>query len=269
MGSRIAVAGIVALVALAPIIDAQEESTPDVVRLFSSERHLPDHVPVVELQLSGRTVRGRLMAESDDALRVEAPGAGTIGYSKESVQDVRRFTVPAHDYLEQVGDHYAERMWDSPDAPSLFARARRAYAEAHDRAPTPGAQERLEEKVARLEAEREAWQQEKLRRDELARAEAETEAARLGRELAERKLASLERVQQQLADQQQLMQRLTSELAQLSAEARGMSRDLALLARQMDYLEDEVEELAHLDRIFVTHHVFYDLRRAADRTSED
>jgi hypothetical protein len=207
-----------------------------------------DGIEMAEITLDGRTVRGRVVAETEEMIRLESFD-GTVGYRKGNVTDLRRFTLSTAAYYEERGDHYHERAWEAEDPPAAFGRARRAYERALAHAREPDLRGRIEAKLASLSAEREEYHAEALRRQELARARQEAELIELEKQLTQEKLLALQRQEQQIRD--------------LAAAYRQVHQELRIALDRLDRIERDIVDLEDdLDDIFIRHSVFLDLKRS-------
>ena len=219
-------------------------------------------VQMVELMLPGRTVEGRLVFEDDALVRVEAIGSGVIGYARGSIRDLRRFTISASAFQERHGDHYHGRAWEAEDAPAEFARARQAYQRALLAAETDEDRARLKSKLDVLAADRDEWQQEALRAQQLDLARHEVELAVLEKELTREKISALQRQEQEL-------QALRAAVQRMQTDGQVLARMVEALQADLLNLEDEVDDLDDLDNLFVRTNVFVDLRREHERLERE
>ncbi|MFO8006973.1 MAG: hypothetical protein R6V05_04470 [Candidatus Brocadiia bacterium] len=215
-------------------------------------------VQMVEVVLENRVVRGRLLNETEESVRLQALAGWTSTYRKEAVQELRRFSLPAHAYYRELAQYYQEQAWDAEDPPSVFLQARRAYRRALQHAESAEVRERLRRQLDQLEADRNEWQQEMLRRQEARKARHEAEMARIEKELARERLESLRR-------QEELIERLGRAVQQVQESNLRITRALEELDRRLAELEDEVDDLDYRRRHFVRHTVFVDLRRDYQR----
>jgi len=211
-------------------------------------------VPMVELSLEGTTVRGRLISETDQVIRVEPFGGGTIGYRKDAVGSLRRFSVTGEAYYEEYGDYWHERAWTAEDAPAAFIRARQALQKALLRVRHEEARARLNAKLQAIAADREEWQKEALRKAELDAVRRQAELAELEKELTQEKIAALKR-------QDQEIQRLQVALGETQRQTQHLLNVVVDIGRRLDRLEDDVDRIDRLDAVFITHSVFLDLKR--------
>lgn len=217
-----------------------------------------DTVQMVEVVLEDRVVRGRLLNETDESVRVQALAGWTSAYRKDAVRELRRFSVPAYAYYEELGGYYQEQAWEAEDPPAVFLQARSAYRSALQHAEAPDVRKRLNQRLDQLEADRKEWQQELLRRQEASKARQEAETARIEKDLARERLESLRR-------QQEMTDRLARAVQQIQDSNLRITRALEEMDRRLAELEDEVDDLDYRRRHFVSHTVFIDLRREHQR----
>ncbi|MFO7958358.1 MAG: hypothetical protein R6X33_14825 [Candidatus Brocadiia bacterium] len=216
-----------------------------------------DEVQMVELNFGERRVVGRLIMETHNMIRLESPAGGAIGYDKGTIESIRRYTVPAYQYHERLGDAVRDRAW-SADAPDRFIEARRAYRRALELARKAEDRQRLEHKLENLTEERQEWQREALRREELRKAAAEADLTELEKELAEERLATLQRHEQILQQMQRFIQ-------DMQEENRDIRYAIDNLQRRVVELEDDVDDLERRNNVFITSRVFLDLRSSHRR----
>jgi len=219
-------------------------------------------VQMAELQLAGRTVEGRLVFEDDKIVRIESIGAGVIGYGRANIREIRLFIIPESAFQERYGDYYHERAWGVDDAPAELARARQAYDQALLLAGTDEARKRLRAKLDVLAADREEWQLEVLRAQELARARHQTELARLETQLTKEKIEALRRQEQEL-------QALRTAVRRMETDSRLLLRMVEDLQADVRELEEDVDDVRNLGNVFIRTSVFLDLRRSHERLERE
>lgn len=198
-------------------------------------------VPMVEFRLDGETVRGKLVAETPDALRVRRPARGVSRYPKEKTAELRRFGLPAVEYHEWEGDEYRRRMWEGVQGADAFVRARAAYREASRVAEKASDRERLSQKLSELKEERQAWQQEQLRRLELQRARHEAERAELRKQAAREELQSVQRLADLARESLRKVRQMEQQVAALLDRQRSITARLDGIERDVRELEDDLD----------------------------
>jgi hypothetical protein len=213
-----------------------------------------DGVPMAEIWIKDQPIRGRIVLETETSLRIDPPGRSPMAYPLDSLQKINRFTLPAHEYHEEVGDAWRDRAWDAADPPEAFIKARRAYRRAIEHAPAEEQEERLRAKLEGVAAEREEWHQEALKEEELRKAAHEAEAARISKELAKEELASVRRQEEVLKEVRDSFEQTGERLRRLEEFARDVSGEI-------EDLEEDIDRLYDRDRAFVRTTVFLDLRR--------
>ncbi len=186
----------------------------------------------------------------------ERLGGGEIGYDKNLVQDLKRYEVPRYAYHESVGDYWAAKAWDFEDDQIDFIKARKAYQVALSHSPSGTSKERLQTKHDNMLKERDEWQREAIRRQELLKAEEEAKNARLQKELTQRELAALKELSGVKEELQTTMDRLRNDIAALGREIRSINRALK-------DMEEDIEDLEARWRRRPTV-LIYDLRRSHD-----
>ena len=212
-------------------------------------------VPMAELTLGDRRVSGRVISETDQMIRIERLGGGIIGYNKDTVREIRRFSVSPAAYYEELGDHYRQAAWDSGDAATSFAKAALAYGRALADARTKEEKDRIPVKVQAVANDRAEWHRDALRQEQLKQARYDTQMLELETQLTKAKLAALDRQQAELADLRVQVKNLQTEMGRLQFVVDNLDRDL-------DGLTERVDQFRFLDRTFVTTNIFLDLERS-------
>ena len=190
---------------------------------------------------------------------MEPIGAGIIGYTRATVRDMQRFTITAAAFAERQGDFHLGRAWEAEDPPAEFVRARQAYQRAVLAGLTTEDRDRINAKLEVLSDEREEWQQEALRMQELDYGRHQIDLAVLEKQLTSQRIEALQRQEQELAALRTAVQRLQADGQFLTQVVENMQADL------MD-LRDDVHDLGN---VFVHVNTFADLRRAHDRLERD
>ncbi|MHC4480433.1 MAG: hypothetical protein ACYS1C_05620 [Planctomycetota bacterium] len=219
-------------------------------------------IQMAELALEGRRVRGRVVSESDVIIRVESPGSGVIGYHKDAVEDLRRFTLSARAYFEGIGDYYQGAAWEADDAPAAFRKARQAYLRALAHGEDEAQKSRLTSKLEAVAADREEWQREAMRREELEKIRHEKDLARLEKELTAERLAAIQRHEQQI-------EQLWQAVRDLDQHRQSVLAALDQMGHAIEELHEDVDHLRHRDRVFIRSTVFLDLKRAHERLQRE
>jgi archaellum component FlaC len=214
-------------------------------------------VRMVEFRINERRVVGRLLEENEDSVRVRIPGSGTITFARGNVRDLKRYTVGRALYEEKLGDYYLDKTWDFENDEQEFANALKAYLQAIAAASESEQKERLRSKYRGSAEQRRAWQEESMRREKLQQARDRSEAARLQKELAQKKLDSFENLAKTVKELQssagQIREKTSSIDARLSQATRHINklrdllkrnwRALSRLHEDVEWLEDEVDDL--------------------------
>jgi len=235
---------------------AGEEDAPEAEQGLEHWPASAAPVQMAEFVVSGRKLKGRITSEDDRMIRIERLGSGEIGYEKTRLQHLKRYEVPASIFHESVGDYHAAKTWDFDDDESDFIRARKAYQRALACLPTPVVKERIQKKYDGILKERDEWQEEALKRQELLTAEQETENARLQKELTQEKLDALEELSQTKEELQTRISGLRGDVAALARQIRSMDRSMAKMAEDIEDLEDRWRRRPTV--------LIYDLRRSYD-----
>jgi len=215
-------------------------------------------IPMVEFLLGDRHVIGRLLGETDQALRVETAAGGAIGYPKEKITGLKRYSIPTSAYYEKAGDRYRESAWESENATPLFIKARRAYQKALEAAHTDEARAHVNVKLQDLAQDQQEWRQDALRRKEMKKAEYEMDLARLQKQLAEEKLTTIRR-------QEQALRHIQSVVNSLERDMRRVLLDVENLQRHCEEIDDDVDDLQRLRRASVSRYELTDLKNSQRR----
>jgi hypothetical protein len=219
-------------------------------------------IAMAEVTLDSSTVRGRVLSETDDTIKLETFGSGVIGYRKSSVSSIRHLTLTPVAYYEEVGDFHHRRAWQVEEGATEFVQARQAYVTAQDQSTTAQERDRIRAKLDLLSQDREEWQKEALRKAALRKAEQEVELAKVQKDIAKEQLAGLHQ-------QDQKIRELQVAVRDLQDQATRISVVIDQLGIRMDDLKDNVDRLGRLDRVFVTQNVFLDLQRAQQDLKRD
>jgi len=212
-------------------------------------------VKMAEFLMRGGIVRGKIIYEDDDIIKIQRLGAGEIGYDKALIEELRRYTLSRSEYNEILGDHYADKTWDFEDDETEFLLARRAYQRALAGALDEKARDRLQKKLENILAERNEWQEEAIRRLQLQKVEDEAEAARLQKELTKKNLEAADKFGELAEKLQERVGRLESNSDLLARKIRDIGRVVSDMRRDIERLEDEVRRPTV---------VIYSLRRSFD-----
>ncbi len=215
----------------------------------------PASVEMVEIALSSRVLTGRLVMETEAMIHVEPPAQATVAYPKDTIRDLKRFSIPLYEYHEQVGDAYNDRIWEVEDGPAMVVKARRAYEKALQQVTGQEARDRIEAKLEALAEERDEWHREALRKEEVKKAEQEAEKARIERDLAEEELASVRRHERLIQELRDIVEKLDDRLDRLEDK-------VEYLDEKVEDLEDDIDRLEDRHRLYITSRVFLDLRNA-------
>lgn len=224
-------------VASAPVYAQSDESVgsygaPEQAETDDEVTISDEKITLVELELKGRKITGRLISDTDDVMKVKVLGAGEIGYSWKLINNVKRRTVTRDVYYEMVGDYYANRTWDFKNDLEDFIQARKSYARALLYAKSDERKAELREKYENIQQEREEWQRENVKQEQLRKAEKEADTAELQKELTRQKLDNLESIQA-----------YRRRIIQLEDAVGQLSREVQYLRSVVYELEDELSDL--------------------------
>lgn len=216
------------------------------------------NVEMVEITLDRRKIRGRLLDEDEGAIRIEGLGGGVIGYRKDRIRDLRRFRIPLSAYYEGRGQFHHERAWQVEDGPPEFIKARQALQKALAHAVSEKDRTRLAARLEALAADREEWQREAVRREEIKKAQHEAELVKLEKELAEEKLDGVRRHEQDIRE-------LQDSLRRMQQQTRSFVTLVEDLNRKVRDIEDDLDRFFGAQRTFITYGIFVDLQRSHEQ----
>lgn len=252
----------------APAEDGKPQPGPDAEET-EQQQAAPAATPQVrmaEFRINDRRVVGRLIDENEESVKVRIPGSGTITFAREHVRDLKSYAVSRVLYQEKLGDYHIEQTWDFKNDERDYANALKAYLQGIAASSDGERKERLRNKYRGASEQRRAWQEESMRREKLAQARAQTEAARLQEELARKKLDEFEAlakaVRELRSDADALYEKISGFHTRLSRAERNLDRQgeliqrnrrsLHRLYRDMEWLKDEVDDLE--DHFHHRHH---------------
>jgi hypothetical protein len=219
-------------------------------------------IPMAEIRLERKVVVGRIVHEDDEMIRVEPIGMGAIGYRKDTLQELRRFSLSPSAFAERAGDYCLEQAPGSNDALAEFAKASAAYQKALILTQDPDDVERLNRKLAAVTAGRQDWHDAEMQRQEVTRAQAETELLEVEKQLAAGKLAMLEQQERALQQLGQVVTQIDQQVKFLTAAVDQMNRHVTALAGQVEEMRNDALDL---DR----NADFRDLRASVNRLRRD
>ena len=221
---------------------------------------LPAAIGMVELPLEGKKVVGRVIFEDEQTIRVEPFGAGVIGYRKDVMGAIRRFTLSREAYYAEYGDYYHDRAWSVEDALAEFNKARQAYGKALAYAASDEERARLKTKLDSVLADQDAWQTEAIRKADVEKARQQAELVKLERQMTEEKLAAFRRqdqtireLQTAMAEMQRRTQFLLNTMQDVDRRIQALERNLAMIDRVnaafLDLRQSLIDLKARVDRL--------------------
>jgi len=142
-----------------------------------------DFVKTVDFYLNdGTFVSGKLISEDRNKIIVEEVRQGgmtasTYGKKEIDSRTIRTKGVLEYKYYLDLGEHFTSRTWDFQDDPDDFIQAIRCYEKARDLLANTERQDtetgQINEKIKRLQADREVWTREAESRAKLKKLEFE------------------------------------------------------------------------------------------------
>jgi hypothetical protein len=233
-------------------------------------------VPMVELVLrDGTVVTGRLVKDDGQTVQVASFGGSTIGYNRDLIESMRRYTLPASGFAEQAGDYQAGQLWKAADGAAVYARAREQYQQALLLAATADERDRVQAKVAALDRERDALQAEALRHVEVQKANDEAEAVRLQKQLTQQQIAALQALSPRLQQMEQDLRQTKQAILALQDAADANNRSVVDLGSQLAKVQDDLTTLEN-NVVYAPYPVYFqpvrprdDGRRGGDSRGDD
>jgi len=201
---------------------------------------------------TGELIYGKLVAEDKNKITIERLDEGRIvvqTYGRREI-DARTLdikTVPEYRYYLDLADYFAGRTWDFRDDPDDFIQAIRCCEKAKAALGTTAAgqdSERIEQindRIKKLEADRQVWETQVKSRAELKKLEFEAEAVNKLKELetkvnagSQQVTKSVERLDKAVTDIQENHRKLEGGLYGIQQQLNVLAERTAVNARLMD-----------------------------------
>jgi len=196
----------------------------------------------------GKLVFGKLITEDKNKITIEYLDGSKIivaTYSKRDMdpRTLQTKNISAGKYYQDLAEYFAGRIWDFDDDPDDFIQAIRCYEKAKQfiTGTSKFDVERIQqinEKISRLQADRQIWEREVQSRAKLKELEFKAEFQTRFSELESKIDASTEKIDQSL-------QRLDKALADIQENHQQLEQNLPALEqdlrRQLNILADQIE----------------------------
>jgi hypothetical protein len=202
---------------------------------------------------TGELIYGKLVAEDKNKITIERLDEGRIvvqTYGRREI-DARTLdikTVPEYRYYLDLADYFAGRTWDFRDDPDDFIQAIRCCEKAKAALGTSASAgqdseriEQINDRIKKLEADRQVWETQVKSRAELKKLEFEAEAVNKLKELetkvnagSQQVTKSVERLDKAVTDIQENHRKLEGGLYGIQQQLNVLAERTAVNARLMD-----------------------------------
>jgi len=202
---------------------------------------------------TGELIFGKLLTEDKNKITVERLEESrivvqTYGRREIDTRTVDIKTVPEYRYYLELADYFAGRTWDFRDDPDDFIQAIRCCEKAKSAlgGSAAGGQdseriEQINERIKKLEADRQVWESQVKSRAELKKLEFEAEAVNKLKELEDKVNAgsqqvtkSVERLDKAITDIQENHRKLEGGLFGIQQQLNVLADRTAVNARLLD-----------------------------------
>jgi len=197
---------------------------------------------------SGELVYGKLVSEDKNKITVEKLDESRIvvsTYSKREIEPrtMQTQTVPEYKYYLDLAEYFSARTWDFRDDPDDFIQAIRCCEKAKQlvletEAPDSEKIQQINEKIQKLQADRQVWETEVRSRAELKKLEFEAEIENRLKELENIVNARSQQVDKSLKQLDEFLTEMKENYQRLEQNISGISQDLS---RRLNVLADRVE----------------------------
>ncbi|MFQ6036223.1 MAG: hypothetical protein ACE5NM_10325, partial [Sedimentisphaerales bacterium] len=197
---------------------------------------------------SGQLVYGKLVSEDKNKVTVEKLDESKIGvltYSKREIEPrtLQTQTVPEYRYYLNLAEYFSARTWDFRDDPDDFIQAIRCCEKAKQllletQKPDSEKIQQINEKIQKLQADRQVWQREVRSRAELKKLEFEAEIENRLKELENKVNASSQQIDKTLQRLDEFLTEMKDNYQRLEQNISAISQDLS---RRLNILADRVE----------------------------
>jgi len=197
---------------------------------------------------SGELVYGKLVSEDKNMITVEKLDESKIvvsTYSKREIEPrtLETKTVPEYRYYLDLAEYFSARTWDFRDDPDDFIQAIRCCEKAKQLVldtQTPDSEriEQINEKIQKLQADRQVWEREVESRAKLKKLEFEAEIENRLKELENKVNMRSQQVDKSLNQLNEFMTEMKDNYQRLEQNISGISQDLS---RRLNMLADRFD----------------------------
>lgn len=197
---------------------------------------------------SGELVYGKLVWEDKNMITVEKRDDSRIvvsTYSKREIEPrtLETKTVPEYKYYLDLAEYFSARTWDFRDDPDDFIQAIRCCEKAKQsvlETETPENEkiEQINEKIQKLQADRQVWEREVESRAKLKKLEFEAEFENKLKELENKVNAGGQQIDKTLQRLDEFTTEMKDNYQRLEQNISGVSQDLS---RRLNVLADRIE----------------------------
>lgn len=202
---------------------------------------------------TGEFIFGRLVTEDKNKITVERLEGSKIipsTYSKREIEPrtLQTKSIPEYRYYLDLAEHFASRTWDFKDDPDDFIQAIRCCERARQSVlptQTQGSERiaEIDERIKKLQADRQVWERETGSRAKLKKLEFEAEIETRLKELADKIDAMSPQIDQAI-------ERLDSTVTEMKDSQQRLEQGVAAvdqdIYRRLNILTDQVEATRRL-----------------------
>ena len=197
---------------------------------------------------SGELVYGKLVSEDKNKVTVEKLDESKIvvlTYSKREIEPrtLQTQTVPEYKYYLDLAEYFSARTWDFRDDPDDFIQAIRCCEKAKQSVleiQTPDSEkiQQINEKIQKLQTDRQVWETEVRSRAELKKLEFEAEFENRLKELENKVNVDSQQIGKSLEQLDEFLTEMKDNYQRLEQNISGITQDLS---RRLNVLADRVE----------------------------
>ena len=195
-------------------------------------------IPMAEFTFHGLKVAGRATSVTKDKITIERPDGGTTGYPVAVLKDMRRYNLSESAYLEALGDHRYDRASEAKVPDTLLMQTRRIYRRALLLTTSDDRADRLRRKLDVLDEDSEDMLREALRLEKIKKAQAERLLIEAQKKEAEKRIAALDLLEDQIAGIHKTMDRMRKDQKDILRDLKAMRDDLEDIDEDIDDIED-------------------------------
>jgi len=206
-------------------------------------------IKMVDFHLrTGELIYGKLVGEDKNMITIEKRDESKIvlsTYSKREIDSrtLETKTVPEYKYYLDLAEYFSARTWDFRDDPDDFIQAIRCCEKAKQlvlQTQTPDGEriEQINEKIQKLQADRQVWEREVESRAKLKKLEFEAEIENRLKELENKVNADSQQINKTLERLDEFTTEMKDNYQRLEQNISGISQDLS---RRLNMLADRVE----------------------------